>query len=372
MLKTGVAHLPLHHGKAPRWLFRRMATLGGIIAEMIVSEYGQQEFLRRISDPFFFQSYANVLGFDWHSSGTTPVLCGALKESLNKANLGIRVAGGKGHHSRKTPDELSRFSHYYNFSSSKEGRVVYSSKMTAKVDNALVQDGYSLYHHCFFLTEKGDWAVVQQGMNPANRYARRYHWLSGTFGSFVEEPHASIASPRHEDGVLDMTSPENGTAREHSLDVLRQDSDYLNRHIMEKTPGPGQQRTLGEFYPCFRELAHGPDHLIAGMHRRNIETLRKAQEMRPKSYEGLVALPGVGAKTIRSLALIAQVVHGTELHWKDPVRYTFAHGGKDGIPYPVDRKTYDRSIGILRNALDSPKIGREEKMKALRRLSARC
>ena len=369
MRKTGTAHLPLHTGKAPPWLFRRMVKLSGLIGQAIVDEYGQKKFLHRLSDPFFFQSLGCVIGFDWHSSGLTTTTLGALKESLNKKNLGIKVAGGKGQTSRQAPQEISTFSQHFNISASKEEKLVYSSKMSAKVDNNLVQDGYQLYHHSFFVTEKGDWAVVQQGMNASNKYARRYHWLSGTFEQFVEEPHYSICSPSCEQHVLDLTSKHHKEVQEVSLEVLQQDPNYLKRHIVEKKLKKSFQSTLHEFSQSYSEFSMVSNHLIADMHARNWQSLERARQLEPKTYEELVALKGVGAKTLRSLALLSQVIYGTPLQWKDPVKYTFAHGGKDGIPYPVDRNTYDKSISMLKNALEDAKLDQQDKLKAFKRLA---
>jgi hypothetical protein len=370
MRKTGVANLPLHHGKTPVWLFRRMVKLSGLIGEAIIKEHGPDAFVQRISDPFFFQSLGCVIGFDWHSSGLTTTTLGALKESLNKKDIGVRIAGGKGQASRKTPEEVSLSSQKYNFSMDKERKLLYASKMAAKVDNSVVQDGYQLYHHCFFLTEKGDWAVVQQGMSETTRYARRYHWLSNTFERFVEEPHSAICSPTKEQHVLDLTSRQNQEAQKNSLELLQQDANYVRKHIAEKKLKLSFQSTLHEFSQHFQEFSMSANHFIVDMHGRSMETLQEARQLNIKTYEELVALKGVGAKTLRSLALLSEIIYGTPLQWKDPVKYTFAHGGKDGIPYPVDRKTYDSSIDIVKNALRDSRMGNDDKMKAMRRLAA--
>ncbi len=297
-MRTGVVNLPLHTGKAPRWLFGRMVKLAKAITEVIVYEYNQDEFLRRLSNPYWFQGLGCVLGFDWHSSGLTTTTCGALREALKDAEIGIKICGGKGNTSRKTPDEILNCN--FSLSTKKINKLIYASKLSAKVDNSLVQDNYQLYHHCFIFTEKGNWAVIQQGMNNYNNYARRYHWLSEEIESFVDEPQTAICCDKKEKNVLDMTNKENEEIRKASVDLV-------NDFTMQK------------------------NHLIKNMEKRNIEILRKAAEIQPENYEELVAIKGIGPKAIRSLALTAEIIYGNKLTWKDPVKYSFAHGGKDGI-----------------------------------------
>lgn len=358
MQKTGVTNLPLHGGKAPPWLFKRMVKLSGAISEVIVSEYGADEFLIRIADPFWFQALSCVIGFDWHSSGTTTTTLGALKENLNKSNLGIKIAGGKGGVSRKAPSEIQKFGEGLGLSSDKISRLVYSSKMSAKVDNSLVQDNYQLYHHCFVLTDKGSWAVVQQGM--FDRYARRYHWLSDNVKSFVEEPHDAICCDKKEKEVLDMTAKESSEAREVSVDIVRDNPEHLEKYLK-----PAVQRTLS----YFETLSFGPRHGILEQEKINMEMLRKAYEIQPSNYEELVAIKGVGPKSIRSLALISDLVYGKRASWKDPVKFSFAHGGKDGYPYRINKRQYDKTIDILRGAIDNAKLNNKDKLHAVRRLS---
>lgn len=361
MLKTGVANLPLHSGKAPPWLFKRMVKLGNAITETIVYEYGQDGFIRRISDPYFFQSLGCVLGFDWHSSGLTTTVCGALKEAINKENFGIYIAGGKGKASKKAPEEIEKAAELFNISAAKTESLVYSSKMSAKVDNSLIQDNYQLYHHCFFMTEKSRWAVVQQGMNSLNNYARRYHWLSDSVASFVEEPHSAICSDKKEENVLDMTAKESREARKTSVDIV---NDGVGRYFKDI-----KQKTLLDFGDKTERLAMWRNHYIKDMNETNLKTLEKAYEIQPRTYEELAAIKGVGPKTIRALALIADVVYGKKASWKDPAKFSFAHGGKDGIPRPVDKKLMDSTTVMLKNAVNNAKIGEKERLFAIRRLA---
>jgi hypothetical protein len=347
-MRTGIVHLPLHGGKAPPWLFKRMVKLGGAISEAVVLEYGTKELLRRLADPYWFQAFGCVLGFDWHSSGLTTTVCGALKESLNRMEIGVQVAGGKGKASRKTQSELE----------SEELR--YASRMSAKVDSALVQDSYQLYHHSFVHSEEGDWAVIQQGMSDATGYARRYHWLSDSVESFVSEPQNAICCDGKSE-TLDMTSKVSEETQKVSLDLVRDIPSHLLKF--------GRQRTIGEYSGDTTELSMARRHTIIDMDKRNVETLRKAHELQPSSYEELVSLKGVGAKTIRSLALISELVYGAKPSWDDPVKYSFAHGGKDRIPYEIDRRHYDSSVSHIRTAVEDAKMGRKEKIRALRALN---
>jgi len=364
MRRVGVAELPLHPGRCPPWLFSRMRRLGGAIAELIVHEYGRHEFLKRIGDPFFFQALGCTLGFDWHSSGLTTTVCGALKEAMKPGELGIAVCGGKGNVSKRTRDEIEELSDVFSLSSQTVESLKYASKMAAKVDNSCVQDGYQLYHHSFILTEDGDWAVVQQGMQ--ERLARRYHWLSDGVHSFVEEPHSGIAADREEQAVLDMTARESEEARTVGLDVVRDDPTRLKAYLRG-----AEQLSIDEYLPSPREmrtLIMPSRHEILGLCERTMEALRRAYELQPESYEELVAIRGIGPKAVRALALVSEVVHGASPSWKDPAKFSFAHGGKDGIPYPVDRRTYQKTIGIIESATLAARVGDKEKLNAIKRL----
>jgi len=355
-MRTGTAHLPLHGGKAPSWLFRRMVSLSREILRVMVEEFGPGEVLSRVSDPFWFQALGCVLGFDWHSSGLTTTTTGALKEAVKgrEADLGLFVAGGKGAASRKTPGEIVAHGERHSIAVPGD-RLVYASKLCAKVDSTAVQDGYQLYHHSFFFTQTGDWAVVQQGMNDATKYARRYHWLSTGVEDFVNEPHAAICSERRGQLVLNLVASESDPARRASTLLAAEPPDKLARELRK-----AQELDLPSRH-----------HIVtADIRPESLErTLAKAYEHPPENFESLLATPGVGPKTIRALALIADLVYGAKASVRDPAAYSFAHGGKDGIPYPVDRPTYDRSIDILRTAVDKAKLDDRDKLSALKRLA---
>lgn len=369
-MRTGATDLPLHTGSAPPWLFKRMCRLAGEVVEALVYEYGPEEFLRRISDPYWFQAFACALGFDWHSSGTTTVTTGALKMALSPERHGIGVAGGKGKTSGKSPQDIQRLGDAFSISPQKVDELVRASKMSAKVDSALVQDGYQIYHHAFFFTERGDWAVVQQGMNES--YARRYHWLSNNVKSFIEEPHAAICSERREQSALDLTARESDENRKATLDLVKDGPSHLGHRSALRSA----QRSLLDFtsekpdavpqfsMPRRHELVAALDIDEAGR-----AALQMAYELQPSSYEDLVALKGMGHRRIRALALISELIYGASPSWRDPAKYSFAHGGKDGTPFPVDRETYDHSICTLKEALEGAKLDKKEKYEAIRRLA---
>ncbi len=352
--RTGIANLPLHHGRAPRWLFERMTRLAREISIVIVSDFGAQEMLRRLSDPYWFQAFGCVLGFDWHSSGVTTTLCGALKEGIKgmERDLGLFVAGGKGKTSRQTPVELERWGELTSIDPSP---LVYASKMAAKVDSAAIQDGYQLYHHAFIFTVNGSWAVVQQGMNEKTRYARRYHWLGETVANFVNEPHAGIVSD----------------ARGEALNLVASESDPARNTIASIASNEKPEKVLSDLKKI-KSLTL-PAHHYLGTEDLHPDSLAKiilsTYERQPQGFEALLALPGVGPKTIRALSLISELIYGSPPSYRDPARYSFAHGGKDGIPYPVDRKTYDQSIELLSRAVGRTRLGISEKKDALNRLS---
>ncbi len=365
MERTGSADLPLHGGKAPRWLFERMKKLTGALSEVIIREYSQDELLSRLSDPYWFQSFGCIVGFDWHSSGLTTTLTGALKESLDEERHGIRVVGGKGATSRRAPNEimesdLCRYSVLEN--------LVDASKLSAKVDSNCVQDSYSLYHHTLFFTESGKWAVVQQGMNPSNRYARRYHWLSDGVRKFVETPHTGISTQQREDEVLNLTSSLSDETRRVSVDLVNDGPGHLERYLK-----PKDQRSVFNYMDTVnKRKLHMPTHhdvSISEVTRQTLDNLERAYQRQPEDYRDLVGMEGVGKKSLRALALIAQLVHGTENDWEDPARFSFAHGGKDGYPRPVDKDSYDGSIEFLREALEKAEIGRKERIESLEKLN---
>lgn len=352
-MRTGIADLPLHSGPVPPWLFQRMAALSREIVRFVVEEFGREEFLRRLADPFWFQALGCVLGFDWHSSGLTTTVCGALKEGLKglEGELGLFIAGGKGAASRRTPQGIEAVGS--ELSVDPKG-LIYASRMSAKVDNTALQDGYQLYHHAFLFTKDGRWGVIQQGMNEAIGYARRYHWLGEKVQDFVSEPEAAICCDRREKAVLNLVAKESQTARDTSAALAKEPPEKLVQEVkrIQVLKLPPRHEVL------VRDLNPGKLYRI----------FTKTYEKQPEGFEGLLGIEGVGPKTIRALSLIAELIYGAKPSFQDPARFSFAHGGKDRRPYPVDRKIYDRSIEFLRDALASAKIGYTEKKEAFRRL----
>ena len=353
MSRTGFAHLPLHGGKAPRYLFERMVPLSREIVVFIAAEFGRGEVLRRLSDPYWFQAFGCVLGFDWHSSGLTTTVCGALKEGLRETGreLGIFVAGGKGATSRKTPAEITAVC---ELTGRDPAPLVYASRMSAKVDNSAVQDGYQLYHHAFVFTADGRWCIVQQGMNDANAMARRYHWLSDTLTDYVSEPHAAVCCDATTP-TLNLVASESAGVRVASATLAAEKPDVTLGalgHLPLLDMPRRHQVTLGDIDARYLE-----------------KVLLRTYEAAPKDFEALLSVEGVGAKTLRALALTSELIYGVQASHRDPARYSFAHGGKDGTPFPVDRATYDRTIDVMRNALNRAKIDRAEKVRAFRRLA---
>ncbi|MFQ5997300.1 MAG: DUF763 domain-containing protein [Dehalococcoidales bacterium] len=352
--RTGIANLPLHYGKAPPWLFQRMVKLAREITLAIITDFGPEEMLRRLSHPYWFQAFGCILGFDWHSSGVTTTLCGALKEALKgmERDLDLFVAGGKGKTSRQTPAEIENWA---DLTSMNPAPLVYASRMSAKVDSSAVQDGYQLYHHTFLFTDKGSWAVIQQGMNETNRYARRYHWLSEAVNSFVNEPHSAVLSE----------------ARGQALNLVAQESDPARTTITGIATEEKPEKNLAEL-KRLKTLTLPPRHqiVVSDLHPESLsKIILSTYERQPQDFEQLLGLSGVGAKTIRALSLISELVYGVAPSYRDPARYSFAHGGKDGIPYPVDRKTYDQSIELLSRAIHKTRLALSEKRETLNRLN---
>ena len=365
MHRTGVAKLPLHYGKAPQWLTVRMKKLAREITAIIVDEYGRDDFLRRISDPFWFQALGCVLGYDWHSSGVTTVVTGVLKEAILLERDGIAVCGGKGRASRKTPIEISTVGEQLGFSGKSIEALRYASRMSAKVDNTAIQAGYQLYHHAFFVAEDGNWAVVQQGMCLEDRTARRYHWLSESVQNFVVEPHNAIVGDAKRETVLDMTAKASEGCRKASVDVAKEKPERIMRMVMPVLPA--YQKSLRSWLPETSEKKEKIGFL--SMHGSiNWKALKAVYEFQPSNYEELLGFRGVGPATVRGLALVAELVYGEKPSWKDPVKYSFAYGGKDGVPYPVHRRAMDESVQMLKQAVQEARIGDKEKMRSLQRL----
>ena len=353
-MKTGIANLPLHYGKAPSWLFQRMKRLAREITLVIIDEFGPEEMLRKLSDPFWFQAFGCILGFDWHSSGLTTTVCGALKEGTRgiEKDIGLFVAGGKGKFSRQTPHQIEE---YGNALSLDPQPLVYASRMSAKVDSAAVQDGYQLYHHTFIFTSDGHWTVIQQGMNETNRYARRYHWLSDTVQDFVCEPHQAVCCDQRGE-ALNLVAQESKETRKASTIIACENPDRTASEL---------KKIRGLHLPKHHEI------LVRDINPERLnKILIKTHEKQPDNFEHLLGIEGVGPKTVRSLSLISELIYGAKPSFRDPARFSFAHGGKDGHPYPVDRNNYDLSIEILRKGIRSAKLGEREKIEALKRLSS--
>jgi hypothetical protein len=354
------AQLPLHRGRAPRWLFGRMVKLAECIVEILIHEYGVHGLLDRLSDPWFFQSLSCVLGYDWHSSGTTTVTCGALKEAINPAELGLAVAGGKGKTSLKTPSHIEEQGVVLGLSTREIEDLKYASRMAAKVDNTLVQDGYSIYHHTLIFDEWGEWVVIQQGINEERGDARRYQWPRWS-DSYIDEPQNSIMCDSRLQHVLDMTSPVSDGNRGISLDLSKEDPRKIKRMLIE--PTPIHQRTLDNWTGSVDHRK--PLIMPASI---NWKAMKAAYEFQPGSYEELISLRGVGPSTVRGLSLVAELVYGEEASWMDPVRFSFAFGGKDGVPFPVDMTAMDGSVDLLRTAIGSSPLKKGQRLRALRRL----
>jgi hypothetical protein len=349
-MKSGHADLPLHYGRVPEWLAQRMSALGGAIVESIVIEYGRHVLLQKLSDPFWFQSLGCVLGMDWHSSGITTSVMGALKRSVNKrsADLGIYICGGRGKQSRQTPVELMAVANKTGLDGNK---LVHHSRLSAKVDNTAIQDGFQLYLHSFILSKEGDWTVVQQGMNTDQKMARRYHWHSPAIKSFIEEPHTSIYG-KNQGKILNLTDKAAAPTRSGILELTLENPDKIMREV--------------------RRLIMPEHHDVRAADvslKRLGAVLALAHDNPVQDMESLLLLEGVGPRTIQSLTLVSEIIHGTPSRFSDPARFSFAHGGKDGHPFPVPITIYDESIQILDKAVQRAKLGQTEKSEALKNLS---
>lgn len=350
MKRSGSADLPLHYGYVPPWLAERMAKLGLAIVETIAMEFSPSEVIGKLANPFWFQSFGAVMGMDWHSSGVTTSVLGALKRSVNphSRELGIYICGGKGKNSTKTPDELLAVGNSTGLNGSE---LAHFSKLAAKVDSAAIQDGFQLYQHNFIVNAQGEWCVIQQGMNTVTRIARRYHWYSKDLQSFVNEPHTFIYGPNQGE-ILNLTAGDAAGVREKSLVIANEHPDRIikemNRLIM-------------------------PAHHDVRMEDVNMKRLGAmlwvAHENKPEDFEGLLMLKGMGPRTLQSLALVSEVIYGTPTRFEDPARFSFAHGGKDGHPFPVPIKVYDETINTLHTAIHRAKIGNSDKLEAIKKLS---
>ncbi len=373
-MRRGIATFTLDYGRCPRWLFERMVKLGREMSQVIIAEYGPDEFIRRLGDPVWFQSLGTVLAFDWNASGLTTTLTAALKEAIRgeERDLGIAVCGGKGKTSRKTPDQIESWARDFRLPQAHTANLVYNSRMSAKVDSSLVQDGYQIYHHTFFFSRSGAWTVVQQGMNTANQTARRYHWHSANIQDLVCEPHSGIASQMKQSHMLNLTAKTSENTRKvstalvnhgfrslsHDIALISKYSSNLNTTLRVKS---------GDDYVTQLSLydEHFTSHPVVGENFFKSRYLQKMLyticEIKPKTYENLVAMKGVGPKTVRALALVSEIIYGAKPSYEDPARYSFAHGGKDAIPFPVDRETYDKTIRIMAQLESKTRLAASEK-----------
>lgn len=375
--RTGTANLPLHGGHVPAWLSSRMAALGRVIAEAIVHEYGRDEFLRRLAHPFWFQSFGAVMGMDWHSSGITTSVVGALKRGLTpiQRELGIYVCGGKGAHSRRTPLELASIGDATGIDAAP---LIRSSRLVAKIDSAAVQDGFDLYLHAFFATVEGHWCVVQQGMNDRIGEARRYHWQSEGLAGFFESPHAAIEG-RNVGAIINLADARAQRSRAAELELVRQGPDqtisilrrYRHSGNLALSLFP-ETEILPEPLPHLQLPHHHEVRASDVMLKRLHGTLAAAADLGPKDFADLLLTPGIGARTIEALAFVAEVVHGAPSRFKDPARFSLAHGGKDGHPFPVPIKVYDQTIRLLKAALSRAKLGSTESLAAIKRLDTQA
>lgn len=383
-MKRGIATFTLDHGRCPKWLFDRMVKLGRSMTEVIVAEYGPEEYIQRLADPVWFQSLGTVLAFDWNASGLTTILTAALKEAVRgqEKELGVFIAGGKGATSRKTPDQIAQWGEQIIFPKNQIEALTYTSKMTAKVDNSLLQDGYQLYHHTFFFTNSGAWTVVQQGMNQENGTARRYHWHSNHAQDLINEPHSGVVAPKKLN-PLNLTAEKSREARNMSVEMvnsnlktltkditlLRRYCTPLSRTIAIENKHTHEQLSLLEL--AHTEFCHHPVvHEDFGKSKYLEKILSQVVDHKPQTYEELIAIPGVGPKTVRALALVSEIIYNAKPSYEDPARYSFAHGGKDATPYPVDRPTYDQTIETLKKVVSKTRIDNSEKNKIYQRLQS--
>jgi len=349
MKRSGAADLPLHYGYVPQWLAERMARLGLAITTSIITEYGKEEVLRRLSDPLWFQSFGAVMGMDWHSSGITTSVMGALKRAINphSKELGIYICGGKGKFSKETPSELLKIADSTGLNGNE---LVRCSKLSAKVDNTAIQDGFQLYTHNFIVSNTGQWTVVQQGMHTGDKTARRYHWHSDNVTSFTEEPHTGICGI-NQGQILNLTAAEAKDAKAGILQLTNENPEIQLKEI---------QRVL---LPAHHDVRAEDVNL-----KRLGAALWLAHDQQTKNFDELLLLQGVGPRTIQSLALVSEVIHGTPSRFTDPARFSFAHGGKDGHPFPVPTKVYDETISILQEAVHKAKLGATDKAEAIKKL----
>lgn len=380
-MRTGIATIPLDYGRCPRWLFERMKKLARSIIVVMVEEFGPAEVLKRFSDPVWFQSFGCVLGFDWNSSGLTTTTLGAVKAALFNIQdkLGIFVCGGKGKTSRKTPEQIQKSGEFLGLSLEQIEKLVYASKISAKVDSSCIQDlenPFQIYHHNFIFTNQGQWTVIQQGMATTIQKARRYHWLSSKVSDLVEEPHSGVIADI-KTKPLNLTAKESKENKKISTELVNEEPKTFLKDIQlisERTSDLIRQRRFPGLAEMELNNVEFYSHSVL-KEKFDLKRLRKIIEkthhFEPTTFEQLLAIEGVGPKTIRALSLVSEIIYGAKPSYKDPARYSFAHGGKDATPYPVDRDTYDKTIAILERGIKQSQVSNREKMAAQRRLAAR-
>jgi uncharacterized protein len=369
--RTGCADLPLHYGAVPKWLAARMSRLGAVMTEAIIHHYGRDEFLRRLASPFWFQSFGAVMGMDWHSSGITTSVIGALKRGLGplEKELGIHVCGGRGKHSRNTPQELVSIGARVGFDGTALARA---SRLVAKVDSAAVQDGFELYLHGFIVTDDGRWVVVQQGMKGARKQARRYHWLSEGLDNFVDQPHSAIEGESR-GHIVNLTDRRAKPSRAWQLDLLGSiGPDGIVRELAALENKTDQKSPTQLALPHLVMPAHHDVRASDVVTRRLHGALAAAADQGPKDFTELLLTPGVGARTVRALAMVAELLHGAPYRFTDPARFSFAHGGKDRHPFPVPIRVYDETIRVLKSAVQKAKLGQADELAAIQRLDAQA
>lgn len=377
-MKRGIINLPLHGGHAPSYLVKRMIKLSAAITKIIIEDRGTKEFFNRISDPLWFQAFGCVLGFDWHSSGLTTVVTGVLKQSIRYDTHGISLSGGKGKNSTKPKYEIPKLAEQnHNLSTNRINELVYASKISAKIDSAAIQDGFNLYHHFILFDDEGHWTIIQQGLNKRIKMARRYHWLSNDLPNYIIEPHRGIIGNERIPFCLDMTSRESEENRKTCIDIIKGGSKSIKSSIykiMETNTSQNLDKWIyNNKLPLdnygFFEKSDINIEKYEMPRRINWKVMDELYDLYPKNYEEIISQEGVGPSTIRALALIAEIIYGTKASWNDPVKYNYAHGGKDGVPYPIARNTYDNSIKYLSEAVNGSEIEKVEKIKSLKRLS---
>lgn len=366
-MRTGVATFGLDYGKCPPWLFARMVRLARVVLIAAVSEFGSLEFLKRLSDPVWFQSLGCLLAFDWNASGLTTTTLGALKEALRglEKDLDIFIVGGKGKTSRKTPEQIVSWGKVLGFSQNQVSTLDYISRATAKVDSGLIQDGFQIYHHNLIFNQEGQWTVVQQGMNTAKLLARRYHWQGKDKIDFINEPHSGIASQLKLPKVLNLTSKQSEENRDTQVLLLERKKTLT--HELTILANKNQTTIFKTLKLSNQDFSCHPIQNVNFQSPRLLKNIQKLQIVKPKNFQELLMIKGVGGATLRSLSLVAEIIYGAKPSYQDPARYTFAHGGKDGVPFPVDRKTYDKSLGILEKAILKSNLPLSEKDGALYR-----